>query len=99
MGETITARIEEELSETIDEIARKEGVDRSAIVRRFLDRGTSEWLIERSLREYEEGRITLWHAAEKCDLSLWEMMREAEKREIQVPYTVEEFKKDIRALE
>jgi len=95
---TITTRVEEDLSKLIDAIAEEEGVDRSAVIRRFLSKATREWLIEKSLKDYEAGKITLWQGARKCGLSLWEMIDEVKRREIHVPYTIEELKEDLKAL-
>jgi len=50
------------------------------------------------LKNYEEGRITLWQAADNCDLSLWEIINEAEKRRVTVPYTLEDLKEDVKGL-
>jgi predicted HTH domain antitoxin len=99
MPVTFTTRIEEELAKVIDEVSKEEGMDRSTVIRRFLTKAAKEWMIGKSLQDYEEGKITLWQAAEKCGVSLWEMIVEAKKREIHVPYTLEEFKEDIKGLE
>jgi len=96
---TVTTRVGEELVKIIDSIAKREGMDRSTVIRRFLLRAVKDWLIEKSLDEYEEGKLTLWQAAEKCGLSLWEMINEVKKREIHVPYTLEELKEDLKAFE
>jgi len=95
---TFTTRIEEELAKVIDEIAMMEGMDRSTVIRRFLMKAAKEWLIERSLEDYEEGKLTLWQAAARCGMSLWEMIEEAKKREIHVPYTLEELREDLKGL-
>jgi len=99
MPVTITTRIDDKLARIIDEIAKIEGLDRSTVIRRFLSRAVKEWLIEKSLEEYEQGKLTLWQAAERCGLSLWEIIDEAKKREIHVPYTLEELKEELRELE
>lgn len=99
MPVTVTTRVEEELAKIIDSIAKKEGMDRSTVIRRFLLRAVKDWLIEKSLDEYEEGKLTLWQAAEKCGLSLWEVINEVKKREIHVPYTLEELREDLKAFE
>ncbi|MDH5753671.1 MAG: UPF0175 family protein [Candidatus Bathyarchaeota archaeon] len=74
-------------------------MDRSTVIRRFLLKAVKDWLIEKSLEEYEGGKLTLWQAAEKCGLSLWEMIDEARKRRVYVPYTLEELKEDLKAFE
>lgn len=95
---TVTTRIEEGLAKLIDQIAKKEGMDRSTALRRFLLKAAKKWLIEESLKDYEEGKITLWQAAKRCELSLWEMIEEMKKELIHAPYTLEDLKKDIRDL-
>ena len=98
MPVTFTTRVEEELAKVIDEVARREGLDRSTVIRRFLMKAVKEWLIERSLEDYEQGKVTLWQAAARCDMSLWEMISEVKKREIHVPYTLEELREDLKGL-
>jgi len=95
MPVTITTRVDDELVKLIDQIAKKEGMDRSTILRRFLIKAVREWLIEKSLKDYEVGKITLWQAAKRCDMSLWEIIEEAKKRPTYVPYTIEDLKIDI----
>ena len=72
---------------------------RSTVIRRFLMKAAKEWLIGKNLQDYEQGKITLWQAAEKCELSLWEMIVEAKKGEIHVPYDLEAFNEDLQAAE
>ena len=98
MPVTVTTRVEEELAKAIDDVAKEEGMDRSTVIRRFLSKAVRGWLIEKSLAEYEEGKLTLWQAASRCGVSLWEMIEEARKREVHVPYTLEELREDLKAL-
>jgi predicted HTH domain antitoxin len=39
--------------------------------------------------------VTLWKAAARCDMSLWDIISEVKKREIHVPYTLEELKEEV----
>ncbi len=98
MAVTVTTRVEGELAKAIDEVAREEGMDRSTVIRRFLSKAMRDWLIEKSLAGYGEGKMTLWQAAERCGLSLWEMIEEVRKREVHVPYTLEELREDLKGL-
>ena len=99
MPVTVTTRVEDELAKAIDEVANREGMDRSTVIRRFLSKAVKDWLIERSLKDYEEGRMTLWQAAAKCGLSLWEIIDEVKKREVHVPYTLEDLREDLKGLQ
>lgn len=98
MPVTVTTRVEDDLAKAIDEVARREGMDRSTVIRRFLSKAVRDWLVERSLEDYEEGKLTLWQAAAKCGLSLWEMIDEVKKREVHVPYTLEDLREDLKGL-
>jgi predicted HTH domain antitoxin len=99
MPVTYTTRLEEDLAKAIDQVSKEEGMDRSTVIRRFLMKAVKDWLIGRSLEDYGQGKITLWQAAERCGLSLWEIIVEAKKREIHVPYTLDEFKEDLKGLQ
>jgi len=55
----VTTRVEDELADTIGEIARIEGMDRSTVVRRSLSKSVKNWLIETSLDQYEQDQVTL----------------------------------------
>ncbi len=95
---TLTTRVEDYLAETIDKIAKMEDIDRSTVIRRFLSKAVRNWLIEKSLEEYEAGKITVWQAAKRCDLSLWEMIDEVRHRATHVPYSLEDLREDLKGL-
>jgi len=98
MAITITTRVEDDFVREIDEIASEEAIDRSSIVRKFLMTSLKQWKIDKALQEYEQGRMTLWQAAEECGISLWEMMAEIQKRGTKVPYTSDDLREDLKAL-
>jgi len=98
MPVTITTRVSDNLAKLIDKIAKKEGMDRSTVLRRFLEQSIKNWLIEKSLKEYQEGKLTLRQAAKISGLSLWEIIEEVKNKKIYFPYTIEDLKDDLRAV-
>ncbi|MBI4173355.1 MAG: UPF0175 family protein [Candidatus Aenigmarchaeota archaeon] len=98
MPVTITTRVGEQTVKKIDRIAKEAAADRSTAIRKMLEQGVKEWSLERALNGYEEGRLTLWQAARRAELSLWEMVDEVKKRHIHAPYTLEELKEDLKGL-
>jgi predicted HTH domain antitoxin len=98
MPVTITTRVSDNLVKLIDKIAKKEGMDRSTVLRRFLEQSTKNWLIEKSLKEFQEGKLTLRQAAKNSGLSLWEIIDEVKNKKIYFPYTIEDLKDDLRAV-
>ena len=97
MSTTISIRIEKKLANIIEEISKKERMDKSSVIRRFLTKAAKEWLINQTLQNYKQGKFTLWQAAEKSNLSLWETINK--KREIHTPYTLKALKEDLKGTQ
>ena len=98
MPVTVTTRVEDELASVIDEIAKTEGTDRSTVIRKFLSKSAQRWLIDKSLEEYDDGKMTLWQAAKRCGLTLWEMIEQVKRSPAHVPYGLEDLKEDLKGL-
>lgn len=98
MAKTVTTRLDDKYVNKIDEMAAKKGIDRSAILRLFLVNSIREQTIQDSLENYRSGTISLWEAAQHCDLTLWEMIKEIEKAHIHSNYDINDLKKDLKAL-
>ena len=98
MAKTVTTRLDDKSVDKIDEMAAKKGIDRSALLRLFLINALKEQTIQDSLESYKSGTVTLWEAAQKCNLTLWEMIKEIQKAGLQSNYDLNELKKDLNAL-
>ena len=98
MPVTLTTRVDDDIAKLIDKIAKKEGMDRSTVMRRFLIKAIREWMIESNLEDYKEGKISLWEAAKRSNISLYEMLEEIKKRGVHINYNIEDLKKDLEAL-
>ena len=98
MPKTVTTRLDEKYVDKIDEMAARKGIDRSALLRLFLVNSLKEQTIRDALEEYKSGTITLWEAAQHCNLCLWEMIKEIEKTHIYTNYDLNDLKKDLKKL-
>jgi metal-responsive CopG/Arc/MetJ family transcriptional regulator len=98
MAKTVTTRLGDEYVRKIDEMAARKGIDRSALLRSFFLCALKEYTIRDSLEDYKAGIVTLWEAAQRCNLSLWEMIQEVRRAHIHTSYDLKEFKKDLSAL-
>jgi len=97
MTEVISTRISDDLAKDLEEIEREEMTDRATVIRKLLKRAIELWKKERSLRLYQEGKITLWRAARLAGVTLREMMEQAAEKEIQFKYTAKDLEEDIEA--
>lgn len=98
MARTVTTRLEEKYLKRIDELAAQRGVDRSALLRSFLLYALKENTLKEALESYQAGKMTLWQAAEACDMSLWEIIQEAKHRHIYISYDLKDLEKDLADL-
>lgn len=83
----VNLRLERELVDQLDDLARTEHVDRTEIARRILVTGVSEARIDRGLRDYAARRVTAWKAAGDAGVSLYEMLNRIHERGI--PYELD----------
>ena len=97
MTEVISTRISEDLAKDLEEIEKEEMTDRATVIRKLLKRAIELWKMERSLRLYQEGKITLWRAARLAGITLREMMEQAATKRIQLKYTAKDLEEDIKA--
>ena len=67
-------RLDRELLAEIDELAAMEHADRSAMVRRLLQAGIADYRRELAMRQYRQGGLSAWRAAEMAGVSLWDML-------------------------
>ncbi len=93
--EAVTTRLPREMLNEVERLAEKEKVDRSELIRRLLDFALRQKRIERALEAYRDGSVTLWRAAEMAGTSLREMMELAKMKQIPVPYTLDDLRRDI----
>ena len=97
--ETVTTRLSEDEVIKLDWLARFQHTSRSQVLRKVIDEGLEEELIEQALQLYQRGEISLWKAAELAGKSLSSMIDEAHRRKILYQYSLDDFLQDIDMLE
>lgn len=83
----VNLRLERELVESLDDLARTEHVDRTEVARRILVDGVQMARVDRAVREYAAGRVTAWKAARDAGVSLYEMLDRI--HEAGIPYELD----------
>ncbi|MEK6861627.1 MAG: UPF0175 family protein [Nanoarchaeota archaeon] len=90
-----TVRLPENIVKELDERAKNEGHDRTTVLREFLDEAIKNWKIEKAVRLYKEGKISVGLAAKIAGLTVGEIMDELIKRGIKSDLTVENYKESL----
>ena len=85
MSKTISTRIDDEDAEKLEKIAKKENIDRSALVRKFILQKLKEYDIKQMTDLYQKGIVSLQEAASQANVSLYEIMEYVQKENIHPP--------------
>ena len=85
MSKTISTRIDDETAEKLENIAEKENIDRSALVRKFILQKLKDYEIEQMTELYQKGIVSLQEAASQANVSIYEIMEYVQKENIRPP--------------
>ncbi len=99
MGGAIGVRLPDDLLEKIEDLRHEEGDDRSTTMRKLIQRGLEEITREKAAQAYREGRITLSEAAERSDLTLWEMQQYLVHQGYQSDYSIRDLDRELDILD
>lgn len=96
----LNIRVPEELSEELAAIADEEGLDKADVARQMLVRSVRNYRLERAIRRYRDGEITMARAAEDTGLSIYDMMDELSRRGLGpgIHYSPEEMREELARL-
>lgn len=96
--ENVTARMSDEELDLLDRLAKQRGGGRSDAIREAVRRGAREELVRIALERYREGEVGMRGAAEIADVSIAEMMSEANERGVLSNYDETDLEDDVDAL-
>ncbi len=94
----LNVRIPVELADKLESVAQEEQVDRTSLVRKFLEEGLQRYRLEQALHLYEQGRISKERAAELAGVSLYDILDELRKRGAADHYDLDELRQDLTLL-
>lgn len=96
--ENVTTRMSDEELDLVDRLAEARGASRSEVIRDALRRGAREELVRLALQRYQDGEVGIRGAARIAGLSIAEMMREANERDVLSNYDEADLESDVDAL-
>lgn len=94
----IGARIDDNVARMIEATARDEGVDKTKALKELIVLGRKQYLLQKYLQLYGEGKCSIDKAAEAAGITVAEMMKEAAKEGITSTETAEEYREGLRLL-
>ena len=84
-SKNISTRIDNNDVKKLDEIAKKENIDRSVLIRKFILQMLEEYEIKRTTELYRKGIVSLQEAASQANVSLYEIMDYVQRENIHPP--------------
>lgn len=94
----ISLTVPKEILEKSDKIAKEKLEDRSTVMRGLLALGLQQHLMEQSIKQYSEGKISLEKAAEIADVSIWKFLDALKERKTPIRYDLEDIKNEIEHI-
>lgn len=99
MTESIGVRLPKDVLKYVEEEARRENVDRSAMIRRLMEKGIAEFRKEKAAAFYVEGRTSISGAAEMAGLTIPEMVQLLVSKGYRSSYSLEDFRRGAKLLQ
>ncbi|HZX20207.1 MAG TPA: UPF0175 family protein [archaeon] len=97
--ELISARLEKEDTKILEEITKEENTDKTSALKKILKLGSKQYRLEKSIKHYQDGRISIGMAADMAGITLWEMMEELKMKNIANPVGKQEYAEGTKNLE
>lgn len=97
MTDVVSTRLDEKEIEELNEIAERECIDRSSLIRKFLLAQIQEYRLKESVEKYRKGIVSMAEAATLARVSIYKMMEYIEREKIQAPSLTEpEMEEDLK---
>ncbi len=97
-AEFIGARVEKDIAGMIEDTAKEEYVDKTAALKQLVLLGRKQYLLQKYLKLYREGKCSIDKAAESAGIIVAEMMQEAAKAGIHSSETADDYRKGLELL-
>jgi len=94
---TISLRLPRSEVGRLEKLAGQLGSERSAFLKRALQRGAADLMFEQACQVYRDGEASLSRAAEMAGLSLRDMLHRLRSADLELNYTVDDLAKDLQA--
>jgi len=97
--ELISARFQIEDTKIIEDRARDEKTDKTTALKRIFALGAKQYKINKAVKQYQEGKISIGKAAQMAGITLWEIMDKLKEKNIPNPLGKEEYLEGLKNLE
>lgn len=97
-AEFLGARLEKDIMSMVEKTAREEHVDKTKALKELIILGRKQYLLQKYLQMYQEGKCSLDKIVEIVGITITEAMQEAVKLGIHSEQTIAEYRKGLEWL-
>lgn len=98
MTKIITTRLPDEFVSQLKQIAEKENLDTSSIIRRLLATAITEWRKNYAIEQYKKGEFSFGQLAKFAGISVWDVPALLKEKKVYLNYDEEELEADLKAI-
>jgi metal-responsive CopG/Arc/MetJ family transcriptional regulator len=95
MNQAIGIRLDNDFIKKVDILSKEEVTDRSSIIRKLIVIGYKNLIKNKLAQKYKEGKITISEAANKAEITIWEMEQYLVEQGFKSSYSIEDLKNEI----
>ncbi len=99
MKASIGIRLDEKIIKKLEDVGEEENLDRSTMIRKFLEKGYKDYLKEKAADKYKKGKLTISGAAELADLTIWEMEKYLVDEGYVSDYSMKDMVEELKLLD
>jgi double-stranded uracil-DNA glycosylase len=88
--EQINIRLDDDVVNRLERVAREESSDRATVIRRLLKGALRQWEVDRAVDSYRRGQTSLGRAAEEAGLTQWELLDLIKRAHVAYPLDPDE---------
>lgn len=98
MAEAIGIRLEKDILKKIEKLGKEEVMDRSSTIRKLVYIGYQNLMKKKAAEDYIKGKITLSEAANKAEMTLWEIEQYLVENGYKSSYSIYDLEKELALL-
>ena len=98
MTKTITTRLPDEFVKNLKQIAEKENLDTSSVIRRLLAKAIEEWRKDYAVEQYKKKEFSFGQLAKFAGISVWDVPALLKEKKVNLNYDEEELEADLKAI-
>lgn len=92
---TLSVRLDADEVRLLDQVAARDGLDRSAMLKRFLRRGYADYRYEKACTAYRRGEVSLSRAAEMAGLNLLDFLARFPDVGLELNLTPDDLRREL----